>query len=167
MPLAVTHVLLTIIAIDIFRDYIIKNKKLIPLNYIFIGGIAGLLPDMDIPLFWLLSIFNSSIAWFHGEFTHIFLIPAAILAISIIAYRFNSKMGILLGIISFGYAFHIALDFLFYGCNISPFWPFLNLGFRGITGYIKLRNLEMGLDAFILLGWLWHEEVKHKISDFI
>ena len=40
MPLAVTHVLLTIIAIDIFRDYIIKKKRLIPLNFLFIGGLA-------------------------------------------------------------------------------------------------------------------------------
>ncbi len=36
----------------------------------------------------------------------------------------------------------------------------------GIIG-IDVSGLEMGLDALILLGWLWHEEKKHKISDFI
>jgi len=167
MPLAVTHVLLTIIFVDIFRDYIIKNKKLIPLNYIFIAGIAGLLPDIDIPLFWILSIFKTNIQWFHGTITHIFLIPAAILIASLITYRFNKKIGILLGVITFGYGLHILLDFLFYGTNISPFWPFFNTTFTGITTYLHIPRLEMGLDAMILLGWLWHEEKKHKISDFI
>lgn len=167
MPLAVTHVLLTILAIDIFRDYIIKNKKLIPLNYLFIGGIAGLLPDIDIPLFWLLNLFKFNIQWFHGTFTHIFLIPLLVLIMSVIIYRINKNAGILLGIITFGYFFHVLLDFLFYGTNISPFWPFFNISFKGITPYFNIPRFEMGLDAFILLGWLWHEEKKHKISDFI
>lgn len=167
MPLAVTHVLLTIIAIDIFRDYILKKKKLIPLNYIFIGGVAGLLPDIDIPVFWLLNIFKFNVQWFHGTFTHIFLIPLTILIASLVAYRYNKKVGILFGIISFGYAFHIFLDFLFYGCNLSPFWPFFTSNFNGLTPYLNIPKFEMGLDAFLLLGWLWHEEIKHKISDFI
>ena len=167
MPLAVTHVLLTIIVIDIFRDYIIKKKKLIPLHFIFIGGIAGLLPDIDIPLFWLLSFFNVNVAWFHGTFTHTFLIPAIILIASLITYKKNKKAGILLGVISFGYGFHILLDFIFYGTNLSPFWPFFMTKFRGITHYIDIPRLEMGLDAVILLGWLYHEEKRHKISDFI
>lgn len=167
MPLAVTHVLLTIIAIDIFRDYIIKKKKLIPLNYLFIGGIAGLLPDIDILLFWLLNLFKFNVQWFHGTFTHIFLIPAIILIASLITYKHNKKAGTLLGIITFGYTLHIFLDFLFYGVNISPLWPFFNTTFTGITSYLNIPRLEMGLDAVILLGWLWHEEKKHKISDFI
>ncbi|MBW2988907.1 metal-dependent hydrolase [Candidatus Woesearchaeota archaeon] len=167
MPLAVTHVLLTIIAIDIFRDYFLKDKKLIPLNFVFIGGIAGLLPDIDIPLFWALSAFNGGMSWFHGTFTHIFLIPAVIAVASVVSYRYNKKAGILLGVIAFGYSFHILLDFIFYGCNLSPFWPLFDTGFKGITNILHLRNMEMGLDAFILLGWLWHEEKTHKIYDFI
>ena len=143
MPLAVTHVLLTIIVIDIFRDYIIKKKKLIPLKYIFIGGVAGILPDIDIAVFWLLSFFKPAIEWFHGTFTHIFLIPLVILVASLIAYKYNKKVG------------------------ISPFWPFFNTAFKGLSTFFDIPAFEMGLDAFILLGWLWHEEKKHKISDFI
>jgi hypothetical protein len=26
---------------------------------------------------------------------------------------------------------------------------------------------DLGLDALILLAWFWHEEKKHRISDFI
>jgi len=165
MPLAVTHVLLSIITIDIFRDYILKKKKLIPLNFLFIGGIAGLLPDIDIPLFWVLNLFTD-VAWFHGTFSHVFIIPAALLIASLFTYRYNRKAGILLGIISFGYGFHILLDFIFYGTNISPFWPFL-VDFKGLTSFVHLPRLEMGLDAIVLLGWLWHEEKQHKIRDFI
>jgi len=167
MPLAVTHVLLTIILVDLFRDYIIKKKKLIPLNFLFIGGVAGLLPDIDIPIFWLLNLFKFNIQWFHGTFTHLFLIPLIILVASLITYKYNKKAGILLGIITFGYALHISLDILFYGTNTAPFWPLFNTLFNGMTQYIDVPALEMGLDAFILLGWLWHEEKKHKISDFI
>jgi len=167
MPLAVTHVLLTIILVDIFRDYIIKNKKLIPLNFLFVGGVAGILPDIDILIFWILSFIKPGIEWFHGTYTHLFLIPVIILIASLITYKYNKKVGILLGIISFGYGFHILLDFLFYGCNMSPFWPIITSKFTGITSYIDIPKLEMGLDAFILLGWLYHEEKRHKISDFI
>lgn len=49
MPLAVTHVLLTIIAVDLFRDYFLKNKRYFTIHTVFIAGIAGLLPDMDLP----------------------------------------------------------------------------------------------------------------------
>jgi hypothetical protein len=167
MPLAVTHVLLTIILIDIYRDYIAKDKKSISLDYLLIGGIAGLLPDIDVPIYWMLSFFTPNLTWFHGTFTHLFVIPLIILFFSIFIYKKNKKTGILLGIIAFGYGFHIFLDFLFYGCNMSPFWPFFNFPFGGITGMIYIPELEMGLDAFILLGWLWHEERKHKITDFI
>ena len=167
MPLAVTHVILTIVLVDLFRDYIIKNKKLISLRYVLIGGVAGLLPDIDVPFFWLLSIFKPDIAWFHGTFTHLFLIPVIITIASLIIYRYNKKAGILAGIIAFGYGFHIFLDFLFYGCNMSPFWPFFNKSFSGLVPYLDVPALERGLDAIILLGWLWHEEIKHKISDFI
>lgn len=167
MPLAVTHVLSTIIVLDIFRDYILKNKKLIPLNYLFLGGVAGLLPDIDIFMFWIASLFTSSALWVHGTITHIFLIPLIIAIIGYLTFKKNKKIGILLYIISFGYAFHVLLDFIFYGTNLSPFWPFFITPFKGIVSYINFPRLEMGLDAIILLGWLWHEEVKHKIKDFI
>ena len=52
MPQAVVHVLFAIIALDLVRDYLIKDKKKFPLHYVFIGGVAGLLPDIDIPVFW-------------------------------------------------------------------------------------------------------------------
>ncbi len=164
MPLAVTHVLLTIIVIDLFRDYIVKNKKIIPLHSVLIGGISGLIPDIDI---WFLSFFKINVPWFHSTITHLFLIPLIIALVSIITYKYNKKHGTILGIVAFGYGFHIILDYIFYGTNTLAFWPFVSIPFYGIANYVHLSALEMGLDAIILLVWLWHEEKKHKISDFI
>ena len=56
MPLAVTHVLLTIIMVDLYRDYITKHKGYFTLHTVFIAGFAGLLPDIDIPLNWILNM---------------------------------------------------------------------------------------------------------------
>jgi len=56
MPTAVTHVILTIILLDLFRDYLMKNhKRYLTLHTLFIGGVAGLLPDIDILLGWSLA----------------------------------------------------------------------------------------------------------------
>ena len=49
MALAVTHVILTIVILDLFRHYVFKKSKF-PRYWLVIGGIAGLFPDIDIPL---------------------------------------------------------------------------------------------------------------------
>ena len=168
MPFAVTHILLTIIAVDLYRDYITKYKKYFTLHTIFIAGFAGLLPDIDIPLNWFLNFFGAGLA--HGTVTHtllfslIFLIPAFILW-----YYKKHKIAMYFFVTCFGILFHIFLDFVFSVENggIIFFYPLSTATF----GLNLLSNfsphLLAGIDAVILLLWLWHEEVKHKISDFI
>src|SRR3989344_2689089 len=110
MPQAVVHVLFTIIALDLFRDHFLKNKRELPLHYVFIGGIAGLLPDIDVPLFWVLSNFlGFNVPWFHRIFTHTFLFALIFLAISLIYFDLNRKTSKLFAVITFGVAFHIFL----------------------------------------------------------
>ena len=78
MPLAVTHILLTIILLDLYRDHI--NKRYFSKHTIIIGGIASLLPDLDVPLGWIFGLFGMEVV--HGSLTHtpwfafLFLIPA-------------------------------------------------------------------------------------------
>lgn len=168
MPQAVMHVLSAIIAIDLFRDYFIKNKRLIPLHYVFIGGIAGLLPDIDIPLFWLLkNLLGLQVEWFHRTLSHSLVFPLILLLIAILYNQFNRKKAILFGIITFGVFLHMLLDFLFFG-YIMPFYPFsvMTMGLNLMTN-LNLAAAAPAIDALILLGWLYHEEKKHKISDFI
>ena len=48
MALALTHVLLVIVLLDLFRHYVLSKKKF-PRYLLVVGGIAGLLPDIDVP----------------------------------------------------------------------------------------------------------------------
>ena len=174
MPLAVTHVLLTIILVDLFRDYILKNhKKYLTLHTLMVAGIAGLLPDIDIPLNWILGSFGKTIAMLqHGGLTHtpffalIFLIPAIILW-----RKKKHKTAVYFFVITFGILLHISLDYLLGGGmyeGIMWFWPISSQMFKiHLLQYSNMPNLFEGIDAILLLGWLWHEEIKHKISDFI
>ena len=162
------HILLAIIVLDLFRDYMVKNKKEVPLSFIFIGGIAGLLPDIDIPLFWLVNNFlGIQVEWFHRTFSHSIFFPLIFLIVSLVIYRFNKKYSLLFAIISFGATFHILLDFIVAG-YIMPFYPITTdiAGFN-LAYQSGLNDIIPGIDAIILIAWLWHEEKKHKISDFI
>lgn len=168
MPYAVTHVLAAIILVDLYRDYLAKHKKYFTLHTVLIAGIAGLLPDIDIPLNYLLNFFGIHLV--HRTITHtpifgfIFLIPG-----SILWYQKKHKQALHFFVISFGILLHIFLDYslasdpgrimLFYPISTSTYA--LNL-LQNIS-----QNFFAGIDAIILLAWLWHEEMKHKISDFI
>jgi membrane-bound metal-dependent hydrolase YbcI (DUF457 family) len=169
MPQAVTHVLLTIIVLDLFRDYVLKAKKKIPLHYIFIGGIFSLLPDIDIPLSWLVNnILGLSIPIVHRTFTHTIFLPLLLLAISSLYHKLgNKKAATIFWIITFATFFHLLLDMTFTG-TIMLLYPFINypIGLN-LLAMVGLPNFMEGMEALILLLWLWHEEKKHKISDFI
>ena len=169
MPFAVTHVLSAIILVDLFRDYIAKHKEYFTLHTVFIAGLGGLLPDIDIPLNWFLNLFGAGIV--HQSVTHtplfalIFLIPGLIL------WRNNKhKPAMYFFVIGFGIFLHISFDYMFigdYGAGIMFFYPFSNTTYGlGLLQNVT-TNFFAGIDAVILLLWLWHEEVKHKISDFI
>lgn len=168
MPQAVVHVLFTIISLDLFRDHFLKDKKKLPLHYIFIGGVAGLLPDIDIPLFWILHNFiGLDVPFFHRIFTHTFLFILVFLAISLICFDFSKKMSKLFAVITFGVAFHILLDWFFTG-GVAPFYPFSTSVYGlNVFGMMNIPLAAEGLEAIVLLAWLWHEEKLHRISDFI
>ena len=74
-------------------------------------------------------------------------------------------------VITFGILFHLFLDYLLGGGSwegIMWFWPLSSQAFKiHLLRYFNLINLPAGIDAVILLAWLWHEEKKHRISDFI
>ena len=173
MPLAVTHVLLAIILVDLYRDYITKNKDYFSLHTVLIAGIAGLLPDIDIPISWFLGLFGVSFEFLkHGGITHtpffalIFLIPAFILI-----KLDKQKLSRYFFVITFGILLHLFLDFLLGGGaseGIALFWPFATVSFKiQLLSKFGLSNIPAALDALILIVWLYHEEVKHKIIDFI
>ena len=77
MPTAVLHILVPLVLIALFRDFILakKKKQFFPLHYVLIAGIAGLLPDIDIIAFYILHFFGFSISEVHRTFTHSIFLP--------------------------------------------------------------------------------------------
>lgn len=174
MPLAVTHVLLTIIAVDLYRDYITANKKLFSLHTILIAGIAGLLPDIDIPIGWGLTLLGVETPQLlqHGGITHTPFFALPFLITGLILWKYGKKKtAVYFYVATFGILFHIFLDFLLGGGaepGIMLFWPFSEAAYKiHLWAQLGLRDIPAALDAIILIAWLWHEERKHKIKDFV
>jgi len=167
MAFAVTHVLLTIILVDLYRDYVTKHKRYFTLHTILIAGVAGLLPDIDIPLGWIFNIFNITIA--HGGITHtpffglLFLVPAFYLW-----YKEKHTVAVYFFVTAFGILFHLLLDLLMNERAYMLLYPFTTELFS-ITNfsYFSIPHFASAVDAIILLAWLYHEERKHKIVDFV
>ncbi len=172
MPQAVTHVLITIILVDLYRDYLMPGRRRLPLDFVLLGGIAGLLPDIDIPIYWLLnSMLGLPVPWFHRTITHSIFFPLIFLLIAVFFHfrktHHSHKWAVVFGIISAGITIHLLLD-MFLSGGVSPFYPLWGYTYTaGIFGSITLPAFWAGLDAILLLAWLYHEERKHKIRDFI
>jgi len=177
MPQAVTHILVALILVELFRDYFIKDKKKFPLHYVLIAGIAGLLPDIDIIAYWLLYFFGFSLDEVHRTFTHTLFFPLLFLVLALITTKVKAgitskhhlKLNIVFIMIAIGSFIHLILDSIFAG-TIMPFYPFSYSSFGlNLVSLLPetLANLAMpSLDAAILVLWLIHEEYKHKISRF-
>ncbi|MBI5148115.1 metal-dependent hydrolase [Candidatus Pacearchaeota archaeon] len=170
MPNSVTHVLIAIILVDLVRDYIIKDKRF-KLHYVLIAGIAGLLPDID----YFVDYFNHLTGYttIHPAYTHNLLIPVVILGIAFLVKKRKlsfldkkNKFAFILLLIASGYFIHLALDFIAWD-SISLLPLGKGYGLNLIPPNDFGRSLLAGIDAILLIAWLWHEEVRHKIRDFI
>ncbi len=169
MPFAVTHVILTIVLVDIFRDHF--SRKKFPLYFILIAGIAGLAPDIDIPISWLLTLLTGTHVNIHRGVTHSIIFPIIFAALSLVSYKWGKeKWGLFLGILSFGWIFHLALDGLIWAeTAMRPLYPFSSVAWHGV--FVLETEFALGLasslDAIILVLWLLHEQMTHKIKDYI
>ena len=172
MPLAVTHILVPLVLVDIYRDYI--SKKKFNIRYVLIAGLAGLLPDIDILIGWFLNIFKYfDISQLHRTFTHTLFFPLAFLILFLLTKNYNPKiikkqklkLNYIFLATAFGILIHILLDALFSG-PIQIF-PDVFFGFNLIPLDSFQGTFFQGLDAIILVLWLIHEELKHRISDYI
>ena len=175
MPYAVAHVILTIVIADIYRDYLAKKK--FPMVYVLIAGIAGLLPDMDIPIAGFVNLIFGTAYNFHRVYTHsliysvIFFFAALIfLAVKKKDYKIFKwnvrKIAIVMFFfaMSFGWFTHIALDCGLAADGYLNFIPSIPLNF---CPHPFSNDVLLGFDAIILLLWLIHEQYKHDIKDYI
>ena len=180
MPHAVTHFLIPALIVALFRDFYLRNKdkKKFPLHYVLISVLAGLLPDIDIALYYFLSFSNFTIEEIHRTFSHNLFIPLIfwILGFMFIGTRNRElgkhglKLSTIFFVITLGVLTHLILDAIFLG-EIKPFYPVYNLG----IGFNILKLLPSQfhdtilpvIDAGLLILWMIYLEIKHKISDYI
>lgn len=180
MPQAVTHVLVPIIILSIFRNfYRKKTNKKFPLQYVLIGGLAGVIPDFDIPLFWVMHYFGYSFDQIHRTFLHTIFIPAIFLALAFISrYTIKKRIGrnklsltMIMVLCAFGSLMHLTLDATLSG-YIKPFYPFseMTIGtgfpFTVFPEHMAVMLIAT-LDGVLFILWILYLELKHKISDFI
>ena len=180
MPHAVTHILIPIILLSLFRDLNIKNKKKFALHYVLIGGIAGIIPDLDVAVYYVLSFFGYSMSEIHRTFSHNIFVVSLFVILGFIAliFRINSKCigrhrlrwSNIFFMIGFGVFIHLLLDYLIIG-GVMLFYPISNISFQlNLINYIPLAwkdSFIPSLDAALLVLWLIYLEIKHRISDFI
>lgn len=178
MPQAVTHVIIALVIGSLIRDYVVKDKKKFPLHYVLIFGVAGLLPDIDIALYWILHWFGYTLAEVHRTFTHNIFFLSAFMFLSLISVKIKNKetgkhhlkLYLIFLLIALGIGLHLVLDASLAG-QIKPFYPVsdyaVGLNLVNKLPYPLSGILLPSLDAALLILWLVHEEWKHKISDFI
>lgn len=175
MAYAVTHVLLAIIVLDLFRDYAIKKK--FSTHLVLFGGIAGLLPDIDIAFTDVYNFIFRAHDNFHREYTHSLLFVFIFILIGLIFFLLEKEHYRIFGktiskrtlylvffILAYGWFMHIALDCFFAGDGLLTLIPGVPLN---ICMHWFGADFLMQLDAVLLVLWLIHEEWKHKIKDYI
>lgn len=161
MPFAATHVIISIVIVDLYRDYI--SKKKFPTYYVLLAGIAGLLPDIDIPIGWVYNMLYGTSISFHGGLSHIVLFPAAFACLALLFRK--RPFGLVFSILSFGWLLHITMD-----CVVTlryPLWPFGSFACPALVPETAFLTVLPAVDAIVLMAWLIHEEWRHKIRDYI
>jgi membrane-bound metal-dependent hydrolase YbcI (DUF457 family) len=165
MPFAVTHVLIPMILVDLVRDHLFKKeKRFFPNTFVFVAGLAGLLPDIDVPLSYLL--FGNMEA--HRTITHSIWLPIAFFCLFLFFYFIKRKPFFYKFFLMcfVGFSIHIILDFYIFG-TVSLFFPLTEEVYGlNIFPIEKMYLVYSSIDAIILFLWLIHEELEHKISDF-
>jgi hypothetical protein len=174
MPHAVAHVLIVMILLELYREYC--SKKSFPLRYVLIGGLAGLLPDLDVAIFYALSFFGFGYFEVHRVFLHTLLIPLILMVLAVFSWNFKSKIlgkqnlklrNIFL-VIAFGVTMHILLDSIL--ASIVPLYPLssytIGLNLINFVPLVWRDTILPSIDAVLLVLWLIYLEAKHKISSF-
>ncbi|MBI4151384.1 metal-dependent hydrolase [Candidatus Woesearchaeota archaeon] len=164
MANSVTHVIVVIVLLDLFRHYVFGKKKF-PRYLLVIGGIAGLGPDIDVPLTWIYQFLTSSTTDLHGLFTHSIFFVLFFLGIALLLHVKKRNMWAkIFYVISAGWFMHLVLDCL-YGGYKTFFWPFHYAS--SFCPQWGIQTHAADIDAIILVLWLIHEELHQRIIDYI
>jgi membrane-bound metal-dependent hydrolase YbcI (DUF457 family) len=145
-----------------------KKKKELPNHMLFLAGAAGLMVDIDLPLSAILGGWLGLPLPAHRILSHNIWIPLFFLVLSLFFKHKKSKTAWKIFLMfSIGTASHLLLDALLMG-SIAPFYPVSDMmwGLNIVPGAWN-QDLAASMDAILILLWLSHEELKHKISDYL
>ena len=169
MPYAVTHVLSTVLLVDLFRHHAYH----FPRKYLIAVAFFALFPDLDIVFGTLYRLLQGDTLKhalvnghaYHGLWTHNFIIPVMLGLIALLLYLMHYRTATLvLGLLAFGWFFHVFLDLIAHGISYPMMlWPF----YKGplFEGVLPLEGLAP-LDAVLFLLWITHEELAHRIKEY-
>ncbi len=165
MALAVTHVIGAIIILDLIRHYVVGKKKF-PRYLVVVGGLAGLAPDLDIPLGWFMSLLTGSQVSLHGAFSHSVIFIGIFVLMGVVRhYQDDEKWAKIFYVIAAGWFIHILLDCAFNSYE-TFLWPF-EFNTQALCPPRLDSMFRTGIDAILLVAWIVHEEVHNRIKDYI
>jgi membrane-bound metal-dependent hydrolase YbcI (DUF457 family) len=183
MPLAVTHVLVPIIFFELLRNHFPKISKLFPRKYTFLIGIAGLLPDIDSPVYSVLTALGKNISnccLEHRIILHNIWLPASFLAFFFLFYYLYPKLllepkrtrtktnmrtrksdierfksfGKVFLILFAGFSIHLILDAVLTG-HIAPLYPLsMQIVNFDLVGKLEYMTKIPGLTILVSLDAL-------------
>ncbi len=162
MPLAATHIILTISLFDYIKNKFWKNKHF-GKHVLFVVAVGSLLPDIDIPLNWILKSLGYNLE--HGTYTHTLLFAFIFLFLSFIFKIIKKKKyAAYLIILSAGIVFHLLLDYIIGGGakeGVMWFFPFSDKTYKIHLFFpLPLKSAPEALDAIILLSWIYFKSPK-------
>jgi membrane-bound metal-dependent hydrolase YbcI (DUF457 family) len=180
MPQAIMHVLVPLVLMALIRDWYNskKGKNVLSIHYVLVAGLAGLIPDLDVAVYWILYFSGYTLEEVHRTFAHTIFIPLIFLILFLIFSKLKpielGKRGLKLHLIflmfALGSFLHLVLDAIFVG-YIIPLYPFfsakIGLNLAGMFPAPLDRLFIPCLETAILVFWLVYLERKHKVSDFI
>ncbi|HLC54719.1 MAG TPA: metal-dependent hydrolase [Candidatus Nanoarchaeia archaeon] len=179
MPQAVTHFIFSLVLFTVVWSCLHKKDAKIPLAYVLLAGLAGLLPDIDYALFWIMYTLGylSDVNLVHRIFTHSLVFPLAFGLIAFVLMRVRLTIkhrqinaGAVLAIVAFGSLIHIALDAALSG-YIRPLYPFsfVEIGTGLLDGIEpELRQQLMAtFDGLIFVLWITYLALTKSIQRLI
>lgn len=177
MPHAVTHIIITMVIVSLIRHYIV-GKQNMKLYLVLVGGLGGILPDLDIPIYWVLRFLNgANLLDVHRGTTHTiyFLLIFIIIALVFQFLVKHKELTKVFWILSLGIFLHLILDAVLSGYINPLYFDFLGIRF-GIDYPIGLNILDFqggledtlvpAFDGVVLILWLIHEYAKNNIKEF-
>lgn len=169
MAYIITHFFTSVFLATLFKKQFSEIKNYISIKELFIIGLFGVLPDIDVVPFMLDSYFNFGWPNIHRIITHNLTVAAVIFLIGLVLYFKSKKIGLIFMLGGIGWSSHLFLDWLLSG-TIMPFYPFSS--FETGIELIPSTNLRLGtyvlgaIDAVVFLTWGWFAIIKGKLKDF-